>query len=146
MLKPAMIRIKTKEELGGRPESWDDDGLMDYLFGRTVRARLDESDGSAYVEGSWWVFKDQFEVKEALLSCGLAEEVLVRVKTEEELGGRPKNWDQSGEMDYLFGQTVRAVRHGQDFHVLNRNMDFFPEFKVWRLLADQVEILEVLNG
>ena len=71
---------------------------------------------------------------------------MIRVKTEEELGGRPEDWDDSGGMDYLFGQTVRAVRRGQDFHVLNRNMDFFPEFKVWRLLADQVEILEVLNG
>ena len=146
MLKPAMIRIKTREELGGRPEGWNDAGDMDYLFGQTVRARLDDGDGSAFVDGVWWVFKGQFEVVDAPLSSNLAEEVVVRVKTEEELGGRPGSWNSEGGMDYLFGRTIRAVRRGQDFYVLNRNMDFFLEIRDWRLLADQVEILEVLNG
>ena len=38
MLRPAMIRIKTEEELGGRPKNWNHSGGMDYLFGRTVHA------------------------------------------------------------------------------------------------------------
>ena len=145
MLKPAMIRVKTREELGGRPGNWNVVGEMDYLFGQTVRARLDEIYGAAFVDEGWWVFKGQFEVVDVPLSSNLAEEVIVRVKTREELGDRPEDWNRQGEMDYLFGRTVRAVRRGRDFRVLNQNTDVCPRRQVWRLLADQVEILEVLN-
>ena len=145
MLKQAMIRVKTREELGGRPESWNDAGEMDYLFGQTVRARLDDGDGSAFADGGWWIFKGQFEVVGVPLSSNLAEEVLARVKTKEELGGRPKGWNSDGGMDYLFGRTIRAVRCGQYLYVLNRNMDFRPGYSTWCLRANQVEILEVLN-
>lgn len=33
------IRIETKEELGGRPTEFNHDGLMDYLFGKTVQVK-----------------------------------------------------------------------------------------------------------
>ena len=55
--------------------------------------------------------------------------VTIRVKTREELGGR----------------TVRAVRRGRGFRVLNQNTDVCPRHQTWHLLADQVEILEVPN-
>jgi len=54
------IRIKTKEELGGRPRSWNCNGEMDYLFGKVVEAQID-SVGNAFVD-AWTVFKGEFEV------------------------------------------------------------------------------------
>ena len=113
MLKQAMIRVKTREELGSRPEGWNDAGEMGHLFGQTVLARLDDSDGAAFVDGGWWIFKGQFEVVGVPTSSNLAEEVLARVKTKEELGGRPKGWNSDGGMDYLFGRTIRALIGGR---------------------------------
>ena len=146
-MREAKIRIKTRGELGGRPDGWNAAGEMDYLFGR-IEDAYEDAVGDAYV-GDWWIFKGQFEILEWADSEGaLSPLVRIRIKTEEELGGRPAEWNQNGRMDYLFGRIEPATRmldgSPTKYLVLNRNPDA-PTMTVWYLLPDQIEILEVLD-
>jgi len=68
------IRIKTKEELNlkiaKRPAFWNEDGLMDYLFGKTLVAEYDGIDKQFCIKARknrenfsfWWLKRNHVEV------------------------------------------------------------------------------------
>lgn len=169
-MRKALIRIKTEEELGGRPDDWADNGAMDYLFGQTVEAGIDE-DGDAFVYTSkrltlchWAVFNGQFEILEELGEIDSVRdlmpldavdpenfpeeflgEVTLRVKTEEELGGRPEAWNKQGGMDYLFGRTVHGIEVMEGrYLILNHNMAARRQHgkECWLLRSEHVEVID----
>ena len=146
-MREAKIRIKTKKEFDRLQECWNIEGATDHLFGEVKDALID-ADGDAYVD-DWWIFKGQFEILEwADSEIALSPLVRIRIKTEEELGGRPAEWNQNGRMDYLFGRIEPATRmlggSPTKYLVLNRNPEA-SEKRVWCLLSDQIEILGVLD-
>jgi len=59
------IRVKSFEEFGGRrPDTWNDKGDMDWLYGQVVEARI--SGGCYYVHDyitgyTWYLLKDEIE-------------------------------------------------------------------------------------
>lgn len=65
------------------------------------------------------------------------EKVRIRVKTREELGGRPLNWDSSGNMDYLFGMEIDAWDYDYESFEIRNELDY----QIWYVFKKDVDIL-----
>lgn len=70
MASKVRIRVKTEKELGGRPPSWNENGKMDYLFGKEVEAEYDGrifkvKNKGAYLPGAhltWTLRTEEVEI------------------------------------------------------------------------------------
>lgn len=126
--KKYRVRVKSFKQFGKRrPFSWNDEGYMDYLYGRVVEGTFDGL--SLVVENTNWLADCTFgtwslnvndldpnygvvelsPTKETKQEHALEDQktYVIRIKTKKQFGSStPDNWVD--KMDYLYGQVVVA--------------------------------------